>query len=130
MADKPLKLVNGKFYRGDVEVPPEIGNKEQIRLLQAELKKYEAAEGQGSISGTVDSEEIITYYPIIKFECPRCKTKNSVHMEDETSEYTFDSSDVEHYDVECTKCNLDLVIGKVEGSNHKISLTYELEDLK
>ena len=130
MADKPLRLVNGKFYRGDVEVPPEVGNREQIRLLQAELKKYEDAEGQGTVPGTVDSEEIITYYPIIKFECPRCNTKNDVHMEDETSEYTFDSSDVEHYNVECTKCDLNFVIGKVTGSNHKINLIYELEDLQ
>ena len=33
--DKPkLEFRNGKFYRGDVEVPPEIGNWEQINLLR------------------------------------------------------------------------------------------------
>ena len=33
--NKPeLELRNGKFYRGDVEVPPEIGNWEQINLLR------------------------------------------------------------------------------------------------
>ena len=33
--DKPeLELRNGKFYRGDVEVLPEIGNWEQINLLR------------------------------------------------------------------------------------------------
>lgn len=33
--NKPeLTLRDGKFYRGDVEVPPEIGNREQIMLLQ------------------------------------------------------------------------------------------------
>ena len=30
----PLRLVDGKFMRGDVEVKPEIGNPEQIALLQ------------------------------------------------------------------------------------------------
>lgn len=31
---QPLRLVDGKFLRGDVEVKPEIGNPEQIALLQ------------------------------------------------------------------------------------------------
>ena len=31
---QPLRLVDGKFMRGDVEVKPEIGNPEQIALLQ------------------------------------------------------------------------------------------------
>lgn len=32
--ERPLRLVNGKFMRGDIEVKPEIGNPEQIALLQ------------------------------------------------------------------------------------------------
>ena len=31
---EPLRLVNGKFMRGNVEEKPEIGNVEQIVLLQ------------------------------------------------------------------------------------------------
>lgn len=31
---QPLRLENGKFMRGEVEVPIEIGNAEQIALLQ------------------------------------------------------------------------------------------------
>lgn len=30
---QPLRLVDGKFMRGDIEVKPEIGNPEQIALL-------------------------------------------------------------------------------------------------
>lgn len=32
--ERPLRLVDGKFMRGDIEVKPEIGNPEQIALLQ------------------------------------------------------------------------------------------------
>ena len=32
--EQPFRLVDGKFMRGDVEVKPEIGNPEQIALLQ------------------------------------------------------------------------------------------------
>lgn len=31
---QPLRLVRGKFMRGDVEEAPEIGNHEQIELLR------------------------------------------------------------------------------------------------
>lgn len=32
--ERPLRLVDGKFMRGDIEVKPEIGNPERIALLQ------------------------------------------------------------------------------------------------
>ena len=36
---QPLRLVNGKFMRGDVEEKVEIGNTKQIALLQKEERK-------------------------------------------------------------------------------------------
>ena len=40
----PLRLVNGKFMRGDVEEKPEIGNSEQIALLRKFEQEAEKAE--------------------------------------------------------------------------------------
>ena len=39
MVEQPLRLCDGKFMRGNVEVAPEIGNKEQIELLRCEERK-------------------------------------------------------------------------------------------
>lgn len=54
--ERPLRLVNGKFMRGDVEEKPEIGNSEQIALLRKfEQEAEKSREGrQGWQAGCGD----------------------------------------------------------------------------
>ena len=44
---EPLRLVNGKFMRGNVEEKPEIGNVEQIVLLQRKEMALQEQEKNG-----------------------------------------------------------------------------------
>lgn len=62
-----LRLENGKFWRGDVEVPPEIGNVEQIALLRKAEKELENIEEHGSNVST--SVEDIRYSLRVQFTC-------------------------------------------------------------
>lgn len=64
-----MKLINGKFYEGDIEVKPEFGNWTQINLL----KEYEKRMQKGYLEVRIDEEEIITYFPSITYECPSCQ---------------------------------------------------------
>lgn len=63
----PLRLENGKFWRGDVEVTPEIGNTEQIALLRKAEKELEYAEQHGIYVST--SVEDIRYSLRVRFTC-------------------------------------------------------------
>ena len=67
---KPLRLVDGKFMRGDEEVPIEIGNREQIDLLQRIERAKDHAEKYG-----IDCEFSatgITYSSLIHIRCICC----------------------------------------------------------
>lgn len=44
MQDEHIKIINGKFMKGDIEVPPEIGNIEQINALKEANKRFEEKE--------------------------------------------------------------------------------------
>ena len=44
--NQPLRLVDGQFMRGDEVVAPEIGNREQIALLQAEERRLNEWRGE------------------------------------------------------------------------------------
>ena len=44
---EPLRLVDGKFMRGNVEEKPEIGNVEQIALLQRKERELKRQEEDG-----------------------------------------------------------------------------------
>lgn len=61
---KPLRLRDGKFYRGDEEVPLEFGNKEQIALIKKAEQYAEWLSGDGL---EVDPE--ITYRATVDIEC-------------------------------------------------------------
>lgn len=63
----PLRLENGKFWRGDVEVPTEIGNTEQIALLRKAEKELDEAEKNGINVST--SVEDIRYSLRVRFTC-------------------------------------------------------------
>ena len=67
----PLRLVNGKFMRGDVEEKPEIGNSEQIALLQnieRECTQREKAANDGRLDVHIHVEDI-KYKVVCEFTC-------------------------------------------------------------
>ena len=67
----PLRLVNGKFMRGDVEEKPEIGNSEQIALLQnieRECTQGEKAANDGRLDDHIHVEDI-KYEVVCEFRC-------------------------------------------------------------
>ena len=64
-------LVDGKFMRGDVEVKPEIGNPEQIALLQKierERIQREKAANDGRLDVYIHVEDI-KYKVVCEFTC-------------------------------------------------------------
>ena len=69
--ERPLRLVNGKFMRGDVEEKPEIGNSEQIALLQnieRERIQREKAANYGRLDVDIHVEDI-KYKVVCEFTC-------------------------------------------------------------
>lgn len=69
--ERPLRLVNGKFMRGDVEEKPEIGNSEQIALLQnieRECTQREKAANDGRLDVHIHVEDI-KYKVVCEFRC-------------------------------------------------------------
>lgn len=68
---RQLRLVNGKFMRGDVEEKVEIGNTEQIALLQKterEMTKREQDAKAGKLNVEI-SVKNIKYDVICEFTC-------------------------------------------------------------
>ena len=66
-----LRLVDGKFMRGDVEEPVQIGNTEQIALLRKAEREMTKQE-QDAKAGKLDVEisvENIKYDVICEFTC-------------------------------------------------------------
>jgi hypothetical protein len=117
-----ITIKDGKFYQDGKEVKPEFGNWQQIRALQAALRESNLE----SCSGTVVSEEVSQYYPIIVFKCPLCNTQNRQHFEDDVDEYHIDNSDVDGYEVSCTQCNTDFTVkAKKDSPRNKITLLYD-----
>lgn len=69
--EQPLRLVDGKFMRGDVEEKPEIGNPEQIALLQKierEPTQREKAAKDGRLDVDIHVEDI-KYKVVYEFTC-------------------------------------------------------------
>lgn len=119
-----LILLNGKFYKDGQEVPLKVGDPEQIALLQAAIKEEERKELENFIQGTVYSEEIVTYYPVLDFTCPKCKHKNTHKFDDEATEWEAEGDDINNYDVSCLQCGLDLTVEAIEGMKLKVNLSY------
>lgn len=68
---KLLRLVDGKFMRGDVEVKPEIGNPEQIALLQ-KIERERTQRKKDANDGRLDVHihvEDIKYEVVCEFRC-------------------------------------------------------------
>lgn len=67
----PLRLVDGKSMRGDIEVKPEIGNPEQIALLQ-KIERERTQRGKDANDGRLDVDihvEDIKYKVVCEFRC-------------------------------------------------------------
>lgn len=60
-------LRDGKFYEGDTVVPLEFGNKEQIRLMQEQMRLI--ADLKDGLVVEPDIEEITTYSATVRFKC-------------------------------------------------------------
>lgn len=120
-------LRDGKFYVLGKEVPLEIGNLEQIRLLKEAERKANAKK----VDAKLYSEEISQYYGVVKFKCPSCNHDNSVDFfEDEPMEWNIDNSDVDQHECECSNCDLEFIVNadKENKGNMKIYLTYDQEE--
>ena len=69
--EMPLRLVDGKFMRGDIEVKPEIRNPEQIALLQnieRECTQREKDVNDGRLDVYIHVEDI-KYKVVCEFTC-------------------------------------------------------------
>lgn len=69
--ERPLRLVNGKFMCGDIEVKPEIGNPEQIALLQ-KIERERTQREKDANDGRLDVHihvEDIKYEVVCEFRC-------------------------------------------------------------
>jgi hypothetical protein len=111
-----MTLINGRFYIDGKEVPVQIGNKEQIKLLKDRQKLME--EGAKI---DIDSGEITTYTISATFQCPSCGRKNYI---DDESEYEFDDSDIEdmlELDSACRGCGQDFEL-EVKNGNYRFKM--------
>lgn len=69
--ERPLRPVNGKFMRGDIEVKPEIGNPEQIALLQ-KIERERTQREKDANDARLDVHihvEDIKYEVVCEFRC-------------------------------------------------------------
>lgn len=122
--DNQLRLVNGKFMRGDVEVPIEIGNSEQIALLKSlerEMSKREELAKEGKLHTNVYCTNI-TYDIVCEFKCVCGKM---ISESDERC-YTDDADDLdlitwEADQIECPHCGRVYEID--ESNNAKLIIT-------
>jgi hypothetical protein len=98
-----LKLVNGKFYRDGVEVKPEIGNPEMIKLLQRENDKKAKQNAKG-IEGKFRSEDITYYTHHVNFTC-ECGTFNDIDLDNgDFEEWESHPRDYDDVQIECERC--------------------------
>ena len=109
-------LKNGKFYKDNVEVPIEIGNKEQIALI----KEYEKNLVNG-VDLRVSINEIIHYDLSAFWKCPCCSKTNYVEYnfcEDEPNDKDIESA-LEDENFRCYRCSTRFEF-KVETLNKEI----------
>jgi transcription elongation factor Elf1 len=107
-----MELKGGKFFKDGVEVPIEIGNREQIELLNKRAKLMEKG-----LPIDVQIHEVTSYTMTAKWTCPHCD-KINVYSEQDTHEDEHDNLEIQtivNYEVEsCKYCG-----GEVEVSVEK-----------
>lgn len=106
---EPLRLVDGKFFRGRLNEPVEIGNREQIALLQAQERKLKELERELNDTGLSCkfSAEDVQYTSVLQFTCVCGKAiRESEVFFDVVSENLRDiDGDWDGAKVKCEKCN-------------------------
>lgn len=104
--ERPLRLVNGKFMRGDIEVKPEIGNPEQIALLQKiERERTQREKDANDVRLDVHIHvEDIKYEVVCEFRCicGNAIQARGINYTDDWEE--LESPDYEDWPIICDKC--------------------------
>ena len=89
-----MELINGKFYQDGNEVPLEIGNREQIRLLKRQLEYLQGIEDEFGEIFTVEvefsAELICTAEITAKFECECGKNISLREIKDDVDSHYDD----------------------------------------
>jgi len=107
-----MTLINGRFYVNGMEVPVEIGNKEQIALLKERQKTM--VEG---VDVNVSVDEVRTYTIRLTFHCPSCGRHN-LYEDDGYEDEEFAEDGVEGFlnlDPECRYCKQQFNLGIRDG---------------
>ena len=117
-----LIIKDGKFYKDNVEIKPEFGNREQIQAL----RDAERRANETRIEAKLIQEEKTFHYATIEFTCPDCKKHNRVEVfEDDPSDDYLMPNDVDNIDISCTYCDSDFTIEADKGrGNYGISLIH------
>jgi hypothetical protein len=116
-----LKLINGKFFDGDKEVPLEFGNWQQIRLLQAEVKRLEDLE-QAETKGIVVEAYCSNVRMIFEVDVEhKCSCGANVWFSQEIEDCDDEDDAVEQYTKDltsmrrtCKKCKTAWELRKVK----------------
>ncbi len=109
---QPLVIKNGRFYRGDKEVPIKIGNSEQIALLKR-MDRSSMQAAKNGIEVNIQAEDI-QFEATVRFECI-CGNKiiKGEAVEDNGSQELPDEQAEEYWDrrtVTCRKCQREYAI--------------------
>lgn len=115
-----LRLCDGKFMRGDVEVAPEIGNREQIELLRKAEREAEEKEKQAKKGSLPVFIEI--YDLRFKMECSfNCICGHSIAETDSLcladAIYEIEDAEWEGGTIRCPKCGREY---EIEGEQAKL----------
>lgn len=120
MADQviqSLRLVDGKFMRGDVEEPVQIGNTEQIALLQKierEMTKREQDAKAGKLNVKI-SVENIRYHVVCEFTCI-CGNKIIARGVNYTDVWEdLEAPNYEDGPIICNKCDREYEIDRLHA---------------
>lgn len=116
-AQLPLRLRNGKFMRGNVEVAPEIGNREQIELLRKAERDAEEQAEKGVLDVSID-----TYDFTFKMKCRfNCICGHSIVETDYScvadALYEIEDAKWEGDTIRCPKCGREY---EIEGEQAKL----------
>lgn len=116
MDNTKLELINGKFMRGSIEVPIEIGNDEQISLLKSierDITNREELAKEGKLRVFINVTDI-RYNIECRFKCicgHIIREIDSYNTADSIDELEY--AEEEYWDtVVCPKCNREYQISE------------------
>jgi transcription elongation factor Elf1 len=100
---KPLTIKNGKFYRGNQNVRPVVGDREQIDLLQKIQSEFRLAHKNGFMLAKFISKKKVVYDAYVSFNCPSCGWENEC-VAGENQPMKFVNRDLDGNTINCVKC--------------------------